>query len=322
MFSYRFFLKQAWNITKNYRHLWFFGIFATFVAMSGEYQIIGRGLSAEPGGIFASTGFMLLYSFFNPTFYAGLRDLAASNLPAFLSLLTIILLTLALIILFAYLAVTSQAALVEQSARIISSKKKPAKLSIPGGLTAARPHFWKVLALNIIGWAAICLSFSIISLPLAFLFLTDSAAITVAYLILFLIFVPIAISIALIIKYAIASRVLDGGGFTASMARGWKTFRDNWLVSFEMGVILFVINFLVGIATLIVISIFFLPLLFISLQMLSPFLTALSALLIIGVLIFTASVLNVFQISSWTALYVHLQSRRGASKIERIFAKR
>jgi len=319
MFSYRFFLKQAWNITKKYRHLWFFGIFAAFIAVGGEYQIIGQGLTSEPGGIFASSGFLLLYSFFNPSFYQGLGNLASTNPAAFWSLISVSLLVLALIAIIIYLAVISQVAIIKQSAAIIISKKKNNNLTIGGGLEDGRPHFWKVLALNIISSVIISLSFFIISLPLVFLFLTDAAAITVAYIILFIIFVPVALSIALIIKYAIAARVLEGGGFTASMSQGWNMFKKNWLVSLEMALILFIINFLVGLLTLIVLFLFFIPLFVLSIQLYSSLLTAISALLIIGVMIFAASILNTFQISTWTGLYLHLQSKRGRSKLERLF---
>jgi hypothetical protein len=130
MFSYRFFLKQAWNISRRYRHLWFFGIFASLTAIGGEYQIIAQGMNTSPGGSFVSTGFYLFYNLFDPNFYAGLRELAISNPAALWSLISALLLVIAIIAVMVYLAMTSQAAIIEQSAQIIIGKKKKLNLSI------------------------------------------------------------------------------------------------------------------------------------------------------------------------------------------------
>lgn len=321
MFSYRFLLKQAWSITKKHRYLWFFGIFASLLATGGEYQIITQGLNNDPGGSFVSVGNFLLYNLFNPSFYEGFRTVIATNPAAFWSLLTVALLALALAVIMLYLAIISQAALVNQSAQIITGKKKKDSLGIMSGLKTERRHFWRVLALNIASSLFISLSFLIVSLPLIFLLLTNTEFLTVAYAFLFVIFVPISLSVALIIKYAIAVRVLENRSFIASLTKGWLIFSNNWLVSLEMAVILFFISFAVGLGTIIIISLFLLPLLAISLMFYLPLLTALSFILILAAMVITASILSSFQIAAWTGLYLQLKDKKGHSKLERM-AKR
>ncbi len=322
MFSYRLFLKQAWNITKRYPHIWFFGMFASLLSLGGEYQIIAKGTTSTPGGQFISDGNLLLQNFFNPSFYSNLAELAIENKAALISLITIFLLALALIIVMFYLAILSQAAIVKQSANIIISKKKKEHLTINEGLVEARKHFWRVLALNFSSYVIVSLSLILVSLPLLFLLITDSIALNVSYAILFIIFVPIALSIALIIKYAIAIRILEERSFVASLTKAVNIFKDNWLVSLEMALILFLINFIVGVVTIFFISLFFLPMLFIALQFFVPILAALSLLLSIGTMLIAASWLNTFQISAWTGLYLHLQDKKGHSKLERLFARK
>lgn len=322
MFSYRFFIKQAWRITKNYRHLWFFGIFAAFTALGGEYQIIAQGMNNEPGGSLVSSGLFIIYSLFNPSFWMGIAEIAAANPAALWSLISVLLLVLALVAIMAYLAIISQAAIVEQSARISLSKKKKEDLSISEGLVEGRPHFWRVLALNISSHIIITLSFTIISLPLALLLITDTGALTLAYTLLFIVFVPISLAIAFIIKYAIAAQVLEGLSFVSALTKGWKIFNKNWLVSLEMALILFIINFAVGIVTLAAIFLFFLPLLILSLQLYAPVLTAISVIMTLIAMVVAASILNTFQISAWTSLYLHLQEKKGLSKLERIFKRK
>ncbi|MDD2681038.1 MAG: hypothetical protein PHE20_02965 [Patescibacteria group bacterium] len=319
MFSYRIFLKQAWSITKKYRHLWFFGIFASLTAIGGEYQLISQGFTAKPGGHFLDNGIFTLYNFFNPTFYSSLGQLSATNPAAFWSLISVVVLAILLVLVMVYLAITSQVALVEQSARLILSKKKSEKLSINEGISFGRRHIWPVLGLNIANSFIISLCLFITSLPLAFLLITDSSALSLTYSVLFIIFVPVALAIALIMKYAIAAQVLENFSFIASIEKAWKIFHKNWLVSLEMALMLFLINFIVGLFTLIVVSLFFVPLLLLSLQLYAPFLMALSLILIIASMIIVASILNTFQISAWTSLYLHLQQKRGISKLERLF---
>lgn len=321
MFSYRIFLKQAWSITKKYRHLWFFGIFASLTAIGGEYQLITQGFNAKPGGHFVDNGIFTLYNLFNPTFYSSLGQLASSNPSAFWSLISVVVLAILLVLVMVYLAITSQAALVEQSARLILSKKKNEKLSINEGITFGRRHLWPVLGLNLANSFIISACLLIISLPLVFLFVTDSSAIALTYSVLFIIFVPIALAIALIMKYAIASQVLDSNSFIVSIEKAWKIFHRNWLVSLEMAIILFLINFIVGLGTLILISLFFIPLLLLSFQLYAPLLMIISFILIIASMIIVASILNTFQISAWTSLYLHLQQKRGISKLERFFKR-
>lgn len=322
MFSYRLFIKQAWNITKKYKHLWFFGIFASLLAVGGEYQLITQSATANPGGNFLSDGNILMQVLLSPDFYRGFANLAIENSAALLAVIGIFLLSLALALVMIYLAILSQSAIISHSAQILLSKKKKEIFNINDGLNDSKKHFWRVLALNFLSGAVISLTLFIISLPLVFLLLTDTVVLGVAYTLLFIIFAPIALSIALLIKYAIAARVLESKSFVASIQKGIKMFKDNWLVSLEMALILFIINFIVGVITLFFIALLFMPMLFIGIQFYSPILAALSLVLSIGTMLIIASWLNTFQITTWTSLYLHLQDKRGRSKLERIFAKK
>lgn len=322
MFSYRFFIKQAWGITKKYKNLWFFGIFASLLAVGGEYQLITQSATASPGGYFLSDTNIVLQAFLSADLYRGLANLAIENSAALLALIGIFLLSLSLVLIMIYLAVLSQSAIISHSAKIILSKKKKENLNINDGLNDAKKHFWRVLALNFLTSTVISLALFLISLPLVFLFITDTVTLGVIYTLLFIIFTPIALSIALLIKFAIAARVLENTSFVASVQKGIKVFKENWLVSLEMALILFIINFIVGLLTLLLIALLFMPMLFIGIQFYSPILAALSLVLSIGTMVVVASWLNTFQISTWTSLYLHLQDKRGRSKLERIFSKK
>lgn len=322
MFSYRLFLKQAWNITKKYRYLWFFGIFASLLSIGGEYQLITQSATTRPGGSFLSNGNIIWQIILSPDFYQGFVNLATENSAALLAVICIFLLSVGLAVIMLYLAILSQSAIVSQSAQILLNKKKKTNLNISDGLAEAKPHFWRVLGLNLFSYIVVVLSLFLISLPLVFLIITDTLAISIAYTLLFIVFAPIALSIALLIKYAIAARVLENTSFVSSIQKGLKIFKNNWLVSLEMALILFIINFAVGIVTLFFIALLFMPMLFIAIQFYAPILAAISLVLSIGTMLVVASWLNTFQISTWTGLYLHLQDKKGRSKLERLFAKK
>ena len=322
MFSYRLFLKQALDITKKYRYLWFFGIFASLLSIGSEYQLITQSATAKPGGSFLSNGNIIWQIILSPDFYQGFATLAAENRAALLAVICIFLLSVGLAITMLYLAILSQSAIISHSAQILLNKKKKNNLNISDGLADAKQHFWRVLGLNLFSYVTIIFSLFLISLPLVFLIITDTLAISIAYTLLFIIFAPVALSIALIIKYAIASRVLENTSLIASIQKGLQVFKNNWLVSLEMALILFIINFIVGIITLFLIALLFMPMLFISLQFYSPILAAISLVLSIGTMLVVASWLNTFQIAAWTSLYLNLQDTKGKSKLERLFAKK
>ena len=322
MFSYRLFLKQALDITKKYRYLWFFGIFASLLSIGSEYQLITQSATAKPGGSFLSNGNIIWQIILSPDFYQGFATLAAENRAALLAVICIFLLSVGLAITMLYLAILSQSAIISHSAQILLNKKKKNNLNISDGLADAKQHFWRVLGLNFFSYITIIFSLFLISLPLVFLIITDTLAISIAYTLLFIIFAPVALSIALIIKYAIASRVLENTSLISSIQKGLKIFKNNWLVSLEMALILFIINFIVGIITLFLIALLFMPMLFISLQFYSPILAAISLVLSIGTMLVVASWLNTFQIAAWTSLYLNLQDTKGKSKLERLFAKK
>jgi len=125
------------------------------------------------------------------------------------------------------------------------NKKKEDILTIRAGLTSGHKKFWSVLGLNVIIKLLINAVLFLSTLPLLLIAVKDSGWFVLAYVILFIIFLPIAISLSLMLKYAIAYSVLENEKFIISVEKGWKLFINNWLISLEMSIVLFIINFLV-----------------------------------------------------------------------------
>jgi hypothetical protein len=157
----------------------------------------------------------------------------------------------------------------------------------------------------------------------------ESAAANLFYVIAFIIFIPVALALSFIAKYAIAYIVIKGHGFMEAVKAGWQLFIKNWLVSVEMAFILFFINFFVGLLLVLTILTLTIPLLFLALAAYK--LTSLAGLWIVAVLALTmllaiiilgGAMLATFQISSWTGLFIELTGKGGISKIIRLLSGR
>lgn len=321
MFSYRLFLRQAWQITKTYKHLWFFGLFAALLYASGEYQVINSFLRQEHGGAFGSTWLIIVGTIFSQAFWLGIIEIFYTDPTLMISIIILTILTIAIFLAVLYVSIISQAALVKQSAKIINSKKKVSNLNIGDGLKKANKWFWSVLWLNLSAKLIITICFFILSIPLLFVILTNSQISLIVYTLLFLIFLPITLFVSFVVKFAIASSVIENNKYKEAIKRAYYMFKDNWLVSFELAFILFFINFIIALLTLTIITFFFISLYIIGIMITSISMVIISIMLAIGLAALSASLLGVFQTAAWTGLFLKLKESKGKSKIERIFKK-
>ncbi|MFA5024578.1 MAG: hypothetical protein WC523_06525 [Patescibacteria group bacterium] len=325
MFSYRYLLRQAWQITWRHKYLWFFGLFASLAAAGGsiEYQVVAQNLNQNLiDGSYAYFNNILAISELIKNLCLGLTNLFQYNFWTILNALTLILLALLVIAIFVWLAITSQAALINEVKKITNAKKKNSLLDIRSGLTIGHQNFWPVLGLNILIRILVNFAFFIISLPLIFVMSSDATVLKVVYTILFVIFIPLAVSLSLMLKYAIAYKVLEKKSFIVSIENGWKLFIKNWLISLEMAIILFIINFLVGLGILLVLAILLFPLFFLGIAYQIYWLMVLMVLLGLIIIIFVGSGLTTFQIATWTNLFIRLKEKGGLAKLERLFLKK
>lgn len=326
MSLYRNILKQAWGITWRYKYLWFFGLFASLLGGSGEYQISMRVLNGEATqGLFPNFNRIAETGIFNKNILSNIGQIFKNDPASMIILIIAGLIILILTGLLIWLIIVSQVALVNNSATIISSEKK-SRLGIKEGVVAGTKHFWPVLGLNIITKIIIYLAFTLISLPIIFSISgTTWQTTNLIYIILFIIFIPIAVVFSFIIKYAICYVVIKNNNFIQAIKEGWKLFIKNWLISIEMAFILFFINVLVGLGIILTILILAIPFLFLALiayKLIS--LIGFWLIIIVGltislfIIIAGGAALTTFQIASWTNLFIELVSRGGTSKIIRI----
>ena len=324
MFSYRALLQQAWKVTWNYKPLWLFGVFASIAAASGsfEYQILVNNF--QNGALESSyyhLGMFLLVLKTIGSFILGLINLFSYSILDIINTLTVLIITGTILVSFIWLSITSQGALVLNAKRLLSSKKKLNNPDIREGFSQGNKYFWQILSFNVLAKFAIAFILFLISLPLVFLVSKASGLMAALYTLSFIVFVPLAVAASLILKYAIAYLVLEDESFGSALKKSWRLFIQNWLVSIEMGIILFLISFLVGFILLALMSIFIFPYFIFALNYGLGWLIITLALISLFLLIISSAMLSTFQISAWTGLFLDLKNNRGLAKLERLFTR-
>lgn len=325
MSFYRLILKQAWKNTFKYKYLWIFGLFAALTAAgsSWEYSLFYNGFSQN---IIDSSYLYLenLMAIFETVRNLGLGFIVIfqSGILGILSALTVIILSLTLVALVVWLAVSSQGALINSLKEIIEGKKNRDNFEFRKNITVGHKSFWPVLAMNIIIKLFITAVFIIISVPLLILVFKNTFLVALIYIILFVLFIPFVTGFSLMMKYAISYQIFEKEGLIKSIKKAYNLFKKNWLISLEMSVILFIISFLASLTFLILASIILAPLFITGIFLYSFWLSYLAVLLGIIALIFFGTLLSTFQISAWTGLFMELKKTNGLiAKLERLFQK-
>lgn len=326
---YRKILSQALKITWRNKYLWFFGLFAVLLGSGGEYEIIFRGLTGDMNqGFLQSAGNIIQTGVFSKSGLANIGALIANDSVHFIIFLMVGLVLLALFGFLVFVAVVSQAALVNNSAAIIKGKGK-AKLGIKEGALSGIKNFWPVFGLNAIVKIAVFLALFLAWLPIVLTADKDAAfGANLAYFISFIILIPLAIIFSFVIKYAVAYVVISGANFAESIKKGWALFINNWLVSVEMAFILLVINLLAGLAIGLAVLTLAIPFALMAFVFYKFFagvgfglIVILGFIFILCVIILTGAALASFQISSWTSLFIAIAGKGGTSKIVRMAAR-
>jgi hypothetical protein len=312
---YRDILRSAWHILWRHPWLWSFGLLAAAAGNGGEFSaIISKidTLSREAGFLTS-----LRQAIISHRFEQSLADFgyALSQKPLATAGVFVLMGIVALIII--WLIIVSQAALI----RAAGSLDSGVDTSFTRAAEAGNRHFWPILFLNILARLATYLVMAIAVLPfiISFLAQPDSpGSLDPLILISFIIFVPVAIIISFILKYAAVSVVLENAPWWTALARAVNLFFRNWLMSLEMAGILFAANIVISLVVFALTANTFIGLPFsnyltdFSLVTFLRFLPAMLVVVAAGVWF------SVFSYTAWTILFIRLQSGRLTPKLMRL----
>jgi len=320
---YRPILKKAWEITRQNRFLWVFGIFAALAGNSGIYEILLRGFDrvvSRGGTLMPEPTWLWVTGMFS---FPRLEEIYVQS-PILVSMLWIIFFgVIAALGVVIWLSMTSRAALIASVQKIVGRKKT----NLREGWTEGKKYFWPVLGLNFLSKALIFVLLVLITIP-AMLFLTGGGASVgldlLLYVLTFVIFTILALFVSFMAVYASCFVVAGQKPFVEAIVASWKMFIKNWLVSIEMALILFVLTIGVGIGLILFSVLYMIPvalLLFaLSYLELSIGFWLIICLATLGwfvALFFAGAILSSFQFTSWTLLFLELSKKRVWSKLLR-----
>lgn len=325
MSIYRDILKQSWLISWKHKHLWFFGLFASLLAVGAEYKIIGGAMGQDAETHWSNLKQIFTGNWFNTGFFSNLVLAFKNNTGPAISLVLIMLIILAIIVFLIWMAVVSQAAIVDETKKIINNGADTPEESIKNGIISGRKHFWPVFGANILIKIVVEIVLVLISLPLISTMLGYGVS-SALYIILFIVLVPVAISFSLVMKYAIAYNVTSNTSFCDSLKNAWGLFKRNWIISVEMAFALFFISFAATVAIMLATGILAIPFIILAAAFFTLFsfaafwsIAVIAMIALITFIVVCGCVLSVFQTAAWTDIFLRLQKKPHESKIERIF---
>lgn len=321
---YRNILKKSWEMLKKFKWLWLFGLFAALLGNGGELDILAQyqKLTDAPNFLMNLKENITIFDP-NVLMQGLIKSLAKSPFSVIIFIATVLIFLLLII----WLITVSQGALIEAANKIDTNKKINFKNAIKKG----QAKFWQIFGLNIITKFILYFILVVLAMPFSVLYLLTNStiALTTITIFAFIFLIPTAIILSFILKFAFAYVVIKNQKAIDSFIFAWRLFKENWLISIEMAIILFAINLGIGFVTITLLAIISLPFigLFILMLLIQNIVGAnaiitISIIIFLTIILFVGAGLAVFQYSSWTLLFQKLITGKRHPKLIRLINKR
>jgi hypothetical protein len=302
-------LRDAWRFTWHHPVLWLLGFFALFIGHTGVFEIIGFVANELSGQTISAFSTGPIGSVIIPTIFGSqLLGLGGVGMMLAIRILIAIMIVVA--------AVASSAALIHAARKHYEDDLESVQRSWHHGIR----HFWPVFFLNVFKKSWIFATVWLLRIPLGQLLREEGSGwFTALFVTEFVVAILLALTVSFVVNYASMYIILEEEHLGRSIADGWATLRKHWLVSFEMGALLLMIQAAVGVLT--VYSFYFIFGSFAGLTMAAQMLNA-PGLVATGFLVhvfmwfafvsWVGSVFTAFAISAWTILYTHFRKNKSA----------
>jgi len=320
--SYREIIKKSWQITWNNKILWFFGFFAmSLLGNNRAYKLILDNFDA--------LGRQDLTNYYNYRAYGqallsgkGIMGVFSGwsgiGFMSFISSIIIFALIAFVVIAVVWLSIISQIAIIKGIQKASLGKK----LYFKELIGEAKEYFWPVLGLNLLAQVAIFALFFIFIYPAVTYAPFFSNATTILFLLFFLLFVPLSLTLAFLIIYASSCIILKNQSLKKSLGSAWKLFYKNWLPSLEMTILLFLLDIAAAIGLAITVLLLAIPFgllaiifYFILGNLGLAIIAVVSIIFLLVLVILFTSALTTFQYSAWTVLFLRLGDKGASGKI-------
>jgi hypothetical protein len=332
MSLYRSIVRQSFIVAWKHKYLWFFGLFASILVSNFEVGLINHFTNKGSSTIYdwkawAETGI------FSPQAWSNFIELIRIDTWSFISLVLVFLVLLALLLALLWLSVVSQGGLVNNVSRALaegskSLTKAEKKHDTAVGFREGKKKFWPLLWLNILV-RVIVYVLALITIAPIVVSAKLNLTMAITYYIVFILLLLVSLVLAFITKYAITYIILKDKSFGQSIVSAWRLFKDNWLVSLEMTLILFAISIVFSLGLILAVLVLAIPLtiLYVISVLVGSFpiffaIIILGVILSLAIIVIGGAFLTVIQTTAWVSLFNQLTVGKGPeSKLERVFGK-
>jgi hypothetical protein len=315
-------LKSAAKIVWHHKYLWFFGIFAALLS-NGEIYKISTG---ETSDFFASWRKLQATGIFDSSIFPQIINFAQYDPWGLLWRLLILLAVAVLAVFIVWLAIVSQGALVNNIAKINLDKKT----DFADGFRCGRVNLWLVFFFKLLEKAVVLALILLTLLPILAVFnYSGNIWPRLLYLLISFLLIVAAAVFALGIKYGVAYGIIRSLRFIEALRSGFQLLMKNWLVSCEAGIVIFVINFLLGAIIVALISATAIPFVFLMFVFYkAAWAWAVTAVLFVGALALfilvaaAGGALWVFNESFWTLTFLQISQGKMNSWLKGLFVRK
>lgn len=246
---YRDILKTAWQLLWKYPWLWAFGLLVALVGNGNEYDSLfsALGAIANQGSFLAALQSAVAAGALVEVWHNTTGMLAQA--PALFALGFVLALVVGLLVI--WVITSARGALIYALGNLDAGQTTRFSQAAEAGAKS----FWQLFLLNVLAKFFSYLVVIVAFLPFLISFLAQPAAwasFNTLIVISFLLFVPLALIVSFVLKYAAIEIVLKRARWWQGLERGLNLFFRNWLVSLEMAAALFVLNLVVSLVLLFV----------------------------------------------------------------------
>lgn len=316
---YRRIVTDAWKISWHHKHLWVFGFFATLIGFGGVTEVFFNAYERTANALpmAAAQGSIM-------GLIPGLTTIKAiisySSYPALSLLIFFVVLSL-LFAVFAWMTVVSVGGLLT-GIRKISRGGEP---TFGDDIKAGSERFWRLLGVNALAKIVILLALLMTGANLFVLMRERTMVSGLFYVGSFVVFTAVSFVASLASVYGSLNVMAKDEPVEKSVNGALKLIGEHWLVSLEMAVILFVASLAVGLLVALGTLVGSVPLIFmivvasvLKARAAIYAIMALTAVLLLIMVVCLGSFLTTFQASAWTLLWSELSERRPMSKLHRL----
>lgn len=322
--NYREALSKGWHLAWHHKSLWILGLFAAFLGQMGIFEYLIQSVIGAKS-LEAPSTFVYISNVLGNFSWGDFAALFQTSADKVIWLVWLIILLLGLAVVFTFVSVVAQGAIVHNTAKSIGGLRMKF-VEVEKSWHESRRHFWRLLGLNILKKVITLLFVTFIAWGMWNASLYATPVTMFLFIAIFLLATIVGMVLSLWLIYAVGYVVVEEKKFVEACRLGWRLFTRHWLVSLEIGFIFIILNIFLALIILAGMYILLLPSLFLWTVVAiagNTFMYLLGVLL--GFVLFSlylmlvGSIFVVFSTSTWTYLFMKMHKHGIRSHLVKLF---